>query len=48
MNMFNKSSESLLVSMFDVRCPFVPSQNTGVLVRSSINEHVRVRSMFEK
>ena len=45
--------------MFEyIRCPSVPSQNSGVCVRSSIDEYVRVRyylkndvqvrSMFDK
>ena len=33
---------------FWVRCPFVRSQNSGVQVRSSTDEHVKVRSMFDK
>ena len=36
------------VRWFDGRCPLVQSQNSGVRVRSSIYEHVWVRSMFEK
>ena len=37
-----------LVNAFSVQCPFVWIQNSGVRVRSSIGEHVRVRVMFEK
>ena len=35
-------------TMFEVQCPIVRSPKLGVWVRSSIDEHVWVRSMFEK
>ena len=34
--------------MFEVRCSIVRSQKQDVRVRSPTNEHVRVRSMFQK
>ena len=37
-----------LVKAFKVQCPFVQSQISGIRVRSPIDEHVRVCSMFDK
>ena len=45
-SLMSKSSESHI--RFDVWCSFVRSQKLGVPVRSSIDEHVQVPSMFEK
>ena len=43
---FKESSKGPI--KIDVRWPIVRSQKLGVRVRSSIDEHVRVLSMFEK
>ena len=36
------------LGLIDVQCLFVQSKNSGVQVRSSLDEHVPVSSMFAK